>query len=207
MTLAPLFLKALGIGIAVAAPVGPMSLLCMRRTLAQGWRQGMAVGLGIAAGDATYGLVAGLGLAGVSAFMLAHQKPLHLAAGLVLVWLGLRTWRQAARAGEVAPADAAVGGLARTCGGALLLTLTNPMTIVMFAAVLAALAPKGGMSPAGALATVAGVFLGSLLWWCGVVGAVAAFRHAIGPKVRAWIDRATGIFLAGFGLLELRRAL
>src|SRR4051794_13989537 len=100
MTLTPLFLKAVGIGVAVAAPVGPMSILCMRRTLAQGWGQGMAVGLGIALGDAAYGLVAGLGLAGVSSFMLAHQKPLHLAAGLVLLWLGVRAWRQASKAGH-----------------------------------------------------------------------------------------------------------
>ena len=207
MSLTPLFLKAVGIGVAIAAPVGPMSLLCMRRTLAQGWKQGMAVGLGIALGDAAYGLVAGLGLAGVSAFMLAHQKPLHLAAGLVLLWLGVRTWRQAARAGDEKPADAQAGGLLKTFGGALLLTLTNPLTIVMFAAVFAALAPKAGLSLAGSMTTVAGVFAGSLLWWCAVVLLVGLFRHAIGPRARAWIDRATGLFLGVFGLLELKRAI
>ena len=207
MTLAPLFLKALGTGVAVAAPVGPMSMLCMRRTLAQGWKQGMAVGLGIAAGDGAYGLVAALGLASVSAFMLTWQRPLHLAAGLVLLWLGVRTFRAASKAGHEQSVRAEARGLAGTFGGAFLLTLTNPMTIVMFAAVLAALAPKEGMSVAGGLATVAGVFLGSLLWWCAVVGAVSLFRHAIGPKARAWIDRATGLFLGVFGLLELRRAI
>lgn len=204
---APIFLKALGTGVAIAAPVGPMSMLCMRRTLAQGWRQGMAVGLGIAAGDGAYGLVAALGLASVSAFMLSHQKPLHLAAGLVLLWLGVRTFRAASKAGHEQAADARGGGLLASFGGAFLLTLTNPMTIVMFAAVFAALAPKEGMSLGGGLATVAGVFLGSLLWWCAVVGAVCIFRNAIGVRARAWIDRATGLFLAGFGLLELRRAL
>lgn len=207
MSLTPLFLKAVGIGVAVAAPVGPMSVLCMRRTLAQGWKQGMAVGLGIALGDAAYGLVAGLGLAGVSAFMLAHQKPLHLAAGLVLLWLGVRTWRQAAKAGHEKPAEAAAGGLLKTFGGALLLTLTNPLTIVMFAAVFAALAPKAGLSLAGSMTTVAGVFAGSLLWWCAVVFLVGLFRHAIGATARAWIDRATGLFLGVFGLLELKRAI
>ena len=203
---APLFLKALGIGIAVAAPVGPMSLLCMRRTLAQGPSQGMAVGFGIALGDAVYGLVAGLGLAGVSSFMLAHQKALHAAAGLFLLYLGLRTWRQAARAGEETAAEAAAGGWFKTFGGALLLTLTNPMTIVMFAAVFAALAPASGMNLMASLATVAGVFAGSLLWWCAVVLVVSLFRNAIGARARAWIDRATGLFLGLFGALELRRA-
>ncbi len=81
----------MGFGLAVAAPVGPMSLLCMRRTLAQGWRQGLATGAGIAAGDGVYAGVAVLGLAGLSSFMLAHERPLHLAAGLFLLYLGLRT--------------------------------------------------------------------------------------------------------------------
>jgi threonine/homoserine/homoserine lactone efflux protein len=184
-----------------------MSMLCMRRTLAQGWTQGMAVGLGIAAGDGAYGLVAALGLASVSSFMLSHQKPLHLAAGLVLIWLGARTFRAASRAGHEPVATTRTGGLLSSFGGAFLLTLTNPMTIVMFAAVFAALAPKEGMSLGGGLATVAGVFLGSLVWWCAMVAIVSLFRHAIGPKARAWIDRATGVFLAAFGLLELRRAI
>jgi threonine/homoserine/homoserine lactone efflux protein len=200
----PLILKSVGVGLAVAAPVGPMSLLCMRRSLTRGWRQGLATGLGIAAGDGTYAVVASLGLAGLSRFMLAHQQPLHLAAGLFLLWLGLRTFRRAPPAGAAEAPE--TGSPARTFWGSLLLTLTNPPTIVMFAAVFAALAPRGGISPAGAAETVAGVFAGSLVWWCGVVAAVSLARHAIGPTVRRWIDRLSGVVLAAFGVAELRRA-
>src|SRR5262245_17515168 len=143
MDLVALFLKTMGFGLAVAAPVGPMSLLCMRRSLMQGWRFGLATGLGIAVGDATYGLVAALGLAGVSSFMLAHEKPLHLAAGLFLIYLGLKTFftkdtERAAGGGK--PAASWLSGF----WSSVLLTLTNPPTIIMFAAIFAALAPPSG---------------------------------------------------------------
>jgi len=85
-----LYLRAAGFGIAVAAPVGPMSLLCMRRSLVQGPWHGLATGLGIAIGDGVYALVAALGLAGISKFILAHERPLHLAAGLFLIYLGAK---------------------------------------------------------------------------------------------------------------------
>ena len=200
----PLFLKAFGVGLAVAAPVGPMSLLTMRRTLTRGWRPGLATGMGIALGDASFALVAALGLAGLSAFMLAHEKPLHLAAGLFLLWLGLKSfWRKASDHAAQAPET---GSLTATATGAWLLTLTNPPTIIMFAAVFAALAPTGGLTPLSAAQTVGGVFAGSLIWWCGVVSVVGAARHAIGPRARLWIDRGSGLVLALFGVAEVRRA-
>ena len=116
------FLKAVGVGLAVAAPVGPMSLLCMRTTLLRGWRSGLAIGAGVAAGDAIFAAIAALGLAGLSAFMLAHEKPLHLAAGLFLLWLGLTAFRRkrddGARAvSERATADATM----------VLLAFANPI--------------------------------------------------------------------------------
>ncbi len=202
-----LFLKSATIGLAIAAPVGPMSILCMRRTLAGGWRHGLPIGLGIAAGDGAYAALAALGMAGVSAAMVAWRQPLHLAAGLVLIWIGARTVLRARRAAASDPA-----GLTLTesplglFAGSLLLTLTNPMTIVMFAAVFTALAPSGGLDLGGAVTTVAGVFAGSMLWWLGVVGAVSLCRRAIGPQVRVWIDRISGALLMVFGLMELKRA-
>ncbi len=201
----PLFLSAPAIGLAVAAPVGPMSLLCMRRTLAQGWRTGFATGAGIASGDAAYALVAGLGLAGVQGFMLAHERGLHLAAGLFLLYLGAKTFVAAARSADRGATRAASWQAAY--GSALLLTLTNPPTIIMFAAVFAALAPASGLAPGTALLTVAGVFAGSLLWWLGLTVAVAALRGVLGERARAWIDRISGAALALFGLAEVRRAL
>jgi threonine/homoserine/homoserine lactone efflux protein len=205
MTFLPLFLKAAGIGIAIAAPVGPMSLLCMRRTLTRGWRPGIAVGGGIATGDALYALVAAFGLAGLSHFMLAHERPLHLAAGLFLLYLGLKTTLASSLesgAAEIGLGKSWVGDFA----GAVLLTLTNPPTIIMFAAVFTALTPPAGLAPATAFVTVAGVFTGSLLWWCGVVAGLSTVRRTVGRRVRTWIDRIAGAALAVFGAVELRRA-
>ncbi|WP_332763806.1 LysE family translocator [Phenylobacterium sp.] len=200
----PLYLKSLGVGLAVAAPVGPMSLLCMRRTLTRGWGQGLATGAGIAVGDAIFAGVAALGLAGVSAFMLAHQKPLHLAAGLFLIWLGLKAFRRKPEAEAAVRPDGAPLAL---FAGSALLTLTNPPTIIMFAAIFAALAPADGFSALGAVLTVAGVFAGSMLWWCALVGAMGLSRHAIGPRARRWIDRISGAVLVLFGVAELKRSL
>lgn len=199
-----LFLKAAGIGVAVAAPVGPMSLLCMRRSLTSGWRWGLATGAGIAVGDGIYAAVAALGLAGVSAFVLAWERQLHLAAGLFLIWLGLKTFFTKDE-GRVAEARA-VGSLGAAFLGSVALTLTNPPTIVMFAAVFTALAPTSGFDPMVALATVGGVFVGSLAWWIGVVTAVSALRHALGRRVRSWIDRVAGVVLAVLGADQIRRA-
>lgn len=203
MSTVPLFLKAAGIGLAVAAPVGPMSLLCMRRTLTQSPAHGLATGAGIALGDATYALVAALGLAGVSAFMLKYDQPLHVAAGLFLLWLGLRSFL---RKDDAAAADRPDQSWLRSLSSSLLLTLTNPPTIIMFAAVFVALAPKEGFTPAGAAITVAGVFVGSMVWWLGVVGVVSSVRHAIGARARRWIDRISGAVLMAFGAAELNRA-
>jgi threonine/homoserine/homoserine lactone efflux protein len=203
MTLFLLTLKAAGLGLAVAAPVGPMSLLCMRRTLALGWRQGLATGLGIATADGTYATVAALGLAGLSSHLLAVERPLHIAAGLFLLWLGVATLRGQAGPPPAEPGQGTTWPAA--FAGALLLTLTNPPTIIMFAAIFTALAPASGFNAATAAATAGGVFGGSLLWWCGIVGVVSLFRHALGPRTRRWIDRAAGLALAGFGGLELRR--
>lgn len=202
-----LFVKAFGVGIAIAgAGVGPMSLLCMRTTLTRGWRHGLAIGSGIAIGDGIYAAVAALGVASISAFMLAYEKPLHIAAGLFLIYLGLKSFR-AKKSNDEDASLVAPGRLGRDFATSIFLTLTNPPTIIMFAAVFTALAPEGGLNPAGALLTVAGVLLGSFVWWCILVALVSGLRHAIGRTARVWIDRLSGALLVALGLVELRRAI
>jgi len=210
MSTTSLFFTAAGVGLAIAAPVGPMGMLCIRRTLTGGPRAGLAIGFGIASGDAAYGLIAALGLVGISQFMLAYDRPLHLLAGLFLLYLGVRTLLQKPPAdgngnGELAQVGSA--GALRAYASALLLTLTNPQTVIMFAALFTTLAPRGAFSPAIALTTVGGVFAGSIAWWCLLVTVVSLARHAIGSKLRVAIDRVVGLMLAVFGVVEIRRAL
>ncbi|MGF6769099.1 threonine/homoserine/homoserine lactone efflux protein [Paraburkholderia sp. GAS199] len=214
MSTTSLFFTAAGVGLAIAAPVGPMGMLCIRRTLTGGPRAGLAIGFGIASGDAAYGLIAALGLVGISQFMLAYDRPLHLLAGLFLLYLGLRTLMQKAPA---EPADTNGGnpklgeigraGALRAYASSLLLTLTNPQTVIMFAALFTTLAPRGAFSSTVALTTVSGVFCGSIAWWCFLVTVVSLARHAIGSKLRVMIDRVVGFTLAAFGVVEIRRAL
>ncbi|MGF6443368.1 LysE family translocator [Paraburkholderia youngii] len=215
MSTTSLFFTAAGVGLAIAAPVGPMGMLCIRRTLTGGPRAGLAIGFGIASGDAAYGLIAALGLVGISQFMLAYDRPLHLLAGLFLLYLGVRALLQKPPA-ESAGANgngngklAQIGraGALRAYASALLLTLTNPQTIIMFAALFTTLAPRGAFSPAIALTTVGGVFAGSIAWWCCLVTMVSLARHAIGSRLRHAIDRVVGLMLAAFGVVEIRRAL
>jgi threonine/homoserine/homoserine lactone efflux protein len=202
---AGLFFTAAGVGLAVAAPVGPMGMLCIRRTLTEGPRAGLAIGVGIASGDAIYGLVAALGMVSVSQFMLAYDKPLHLVAGLFLLYLGIRTFLQKP-ADDAAAMNGASAGTARAFASSLLLTLTNPQTIIMFAALFATLAPRGPFSSSVALTTVLGVFCGSIAWWCVLVAMVSGARHALGARVRRLIDRVAGFALAAFGVAEIRRS-
>jgi threonine/homoserine/homoserine lactone efflux protein len=183
-----------------------MGMLCIRRTLTEGPRAGLAIGFGIASGDAVYGLVAALGMVSVSQFMLAYDRPLHLVAGLFLLYLGLRTFMQKP-ATDAAAANGPATGTVRTYASALLLTLTNPQTIVMFAALFATLAPRGAFSTGIALTTVSGVFCGSIAWWCFLVTVVSGARHALGAKIRHLIDRVAGLVLAAFGVAEIRRAI
>ncbi len=204
MSTALVFLKAAAMGVAVAAPVGPMSLLCMRRTLSEGWSRGLATGAGIAVGDGFYAAVAALGLAGVSAFVHAWEMQLHIAAGLFLIWLGVKTvlMKDEDRAAEGRPASS----IGAAFFGSAALTLTNPPTIVMFAALFTALAPSGGFEPTVAWATVGGVFFGSLGWWVAVVTLVSGLRRALGHAVRLWIDRVAGLALVALGVAQLLRA-
>ena len=197
------FLRGLGIGAAVAAPVGPMCLLCMRRTLVQGWRFGFGTGAGIATGDALYALAAALGLASVMRFMVAYERPLHAAAGAFLVYLGWRTFFGPSVSAHGDARTAASGAAA--FGSALLLTLTNPPTIVSFVAIFAAIAPAG-FNISAALSMVSGVFAGSLAWWLLVTLVVGAARHVLGERARRWIDRVSGAVLGLLGAAEIRRA-
>ncbi|MEC5407814.1 LysE family transporter [Paraburkholderia sp. MPAMCS5] len=218
MSMTSLFFTAAGVGLAIAAPVGPMGMLCIRRTLTGGPQAGLAIGLGIASGDALYGLIAALGLVGISQFMLAYDRPLHLLAGLFLLYLGVRTLLQKPPAdanaeqsgngtGNGKLAQVGRAGALRAYASSLLLTLTNPQTVIMFAALFTTLAPRGAFSSTIALTTVGGVFCGSIAWWCFLVTVVSLARHAIGSKLRLAIDRFVGIMLAAFGVVEIRRAL
>ena len=194
------FSRGLIIGFTVAMTVGPMSVLTMRRTIAHGRLYGLISGLGIATADASYGALAAFGLTAVTAALVGMRTALGIVGGAFLVWLGIRTI-VARPSAAAAPADDRPGLL-----GAYLsiygLTMTNPMTILSFAAIFAGFGLGGGGLVDAGLLTV-GVFLGSSLWWVVLTTVVGGLRSRLTPAVLAWINRLSGAVLLGFGLLAI----
>jgi threonine/homoserine/homoserine lactone efflux protein len=195
------FPRGLLIGFAVAAPVGAIGVLCIRRTLAEGRRVGFVSGLGAATADAAYGAIAAFGLSGVATLLTGAQTWVRLVGGVFLLLLGART---ALAQPTAKPAASAGAGLAAAYGSTLALTLTNPSTILSFAAIFAGLglADAGGDPGAAALLT-AGVFVGSAFWWFVLSGAVSLFRAALTPNRLVWVNRASGAIIAAFGIAAL----
>ena len=196
----PLLLKGLIIGFSIAAPVGPIGVLCIRRTLAGGWASGLATGLGAATADALYGCIAGFGLTFISGALIGQQVWIRLVGGLFLCGLGVKT--VLARPAEQAAA-ARGRSLAAAYGSALFLTLTNPATILSFAAVFAGLGLTAEGEYGGAALLVAGVFTGSALWWLALSGGASLFRSRFTARGLLWVNRISGTIIAGMGLLAL----
>lgn len=191
--------KGLVIGLSIAAPVGPIGVLCIRRTLANGRVYGLVSGLGAATADAVYGTIAGLGLTVVSGVLVEQQTLLRLIGGLFLCYLGLKIFR--ARPAEES-AEARAASLPAAYASTLLLTLTNPVTILAFAAIFAGLEMPSGDHTA-ALVLVLGVFLGSALWWLVLSGGVSLLRVTLTPRRLRWINWLSSLVLGGFGVAAL----
>ena len=193
-------IKGLLIGLSIAAPVGPIGLLCIRRSLEQGRIAGLVTGLGAATADAAYGGIAGFGLTAISGFLLAHVSLLHLAGGVALCWLGARTFRSTPARRE---AQVTAGSLWSAYFSTLLLTLANPATILSFVAVFAAFGLMTSPSYPAAATLVAGVFVGSGLWWLFLSSSVAHMRHRVSDDWMQGINRLSGGLIVAFGLYAL----
>lgn len=200
------FFRSLLIGLSIAATFGPMSILCIQRTLQKGYLNGLVSGMGIATADGIYGSVAAFGLTIVSTFLVSQQTWIRLIGGLFLIYLGIRTILS--RPPEQA---AAVKARAGTFLGAytstLLLTLTNPLTILSFAAIFAGLGVAGTAGTARSYLTsalvVAGVFCGSALWWCILTASISLLRTKFTPTWMLWLNRISGCIIAAFGIVAL----
>jgi threonine/homoserine/homoserine lactone efflux protein len=192
------------IGLAIAAPVGPIGVLCIRRTLADGRLIGLLTGLGAATADGVYGAIAAFGLTAVSDLLIGQGPWLGLIGGLFLCYLGVRTF-MAVPAGPAAPTRS--GALLAIFSSTFVLTLTNPTTILSFVAIFAGLGlgDTGGDYFAASL-MVSGVFLGSALWWVGLSGTVSVFRTRVGPRGLRAINRLSGLLIGGFGVGALALA-
>ena len=188
------------LGLSIAAPVGPIGLLCIRRTLVDGWRLGLATGLGAATADAVYGAVAAGGLGAVSGLLVQQRLGLQLAGDAFLVWIGIRTLLQPP---PTEAAQAKGRGLPGAFTATFALTLANPMTILSFVGLFAGMGLGPGATTADSVMLVLGVFLGSAAWWLGLSAAVSGLRRRVTPVAMLWINRISGCVVAVYGLKTL----
>ena len=193
--------RGIGLGFAIAAAVGPISLLTIRRTIAHGQAYGLASGAGVALADATYAGIAAFGLTALTTLLVGGRSILGVVGGAFLVLLGIRT--MASRPGAAAAAETTERpGLPAAFASIFGLTLTNPMTILSFAGVFAAAGLSGHGGAEAGLLTL-GVFLGSLLWWVVLTAVVARLRSRVTLQALTWINRLSGALLLVFGVAAI----
>ncbi len=190
------FLKGIAAGLLIAAPVGPVGVLCVHRTLVWGRLHGLLSGFGAAVADALFAVIAAFGLSFVSDFMIAHQHWLRLGGGCLLLILGAKNLlSKPAAPNEAEPRRSLIGDSA----SAFALTATNPITIISFLGVFAALGVGGHIGRLEANALVLGVFSGSALWWILLSTGVGFMRRTIETLYLRWVHVISGVLMLVFG--------
>lgn len=192
------FFKGIVLGFCIAAPVGPIGLICIRRTLQYGRFSGFFSGLGAAAADTLFGVISAFGLTLISEFLIAERFWFHLIGGFFLLFLGGRTFlAKPIETNKAVSHKTLLGDFVST----FFLTLANPLTILSFVAVFAGLGLSNNRGSAPIL--IAGVFLGSAIWWLILSEGITLFRQKISQRVMTWVNRIAGIIIMAFGLLAI----
>jgi threonine/homoserine/homoserine lactone efflux protein len=199
-----ILLNGIVIGLAIAAPVGPIGVLVIRRTWSESWLAGFLSGLGAATADGLYGAVAAYGLTFISNFLVSEKLPLHIVGGMFLVYLGIKIFRAKPRQDGVAQKKT---GLFTNYISTVFLTITNPMTIISFAAVFTGLGLVNSGSFLAATLMVAGVFLGSALWWIILSGGVKILSAKLDVVSLNVVNKISGIVIVAFGVFALASVL
>ena len=199
----PLPLRSLVIGFTIAMAVGPITLLVVRRTIEHGGIYGFVSGLGVAAADATYGAIAAFGLTALTNVLVAAHAVLGLVGGAIIVLIGLRT--MATRASGPAQ-DTQRPGLAAAFASIYALTMTNPLTIVLYAGVFAAIGLGAGGGIVDAAVVTLAVLIGSGLWWVVLCSTVAWLRGRVSASALLWVNRVSGAALVVFGAFAIASA-
>lgn len=201
-----LFIKSLVIGFCIAAPVGPIGMLCIQRSFARGFRSGFATGVGAACADGIYGLLGALGIAGVALAFPMLSVALKIGGGAFLVWLAWGMCKESHAAPELSQ-GAPHSTVARDFLTTFALTLSSPMTVLSFIGIFAALGPLSGSHDgpawAGVTRMVGGVFVGSAVWWLCLSTAAATLRKALSASVMRGFSRISASVVAVFGCVQI----
>lgn len=196
-----LLLRGSVIGFSIAAPIGPIGILCIRRTLVSGRASGLASGLGAATAHAIYGCITGFGLTFISNFLTKQQVWIRLIGGVFICYLGLKTLLNKLEEQVMVDKESDLVGAYYST---LLLTLANPVTIILFATVFAGFELKStSINYMSAGVFVFGIFIGSVLWWFFLSSSISVFQEKLNPHGLQWVNRFLGAIIVWFGLLVL----
>ena len=194
------FLRAFLIGFVIAAAVGPVGILCIRRAINTGFWGGFTSGLGAAVADGVYGAVAAFGLVAVDSLSGGVGDVGRMVGGVILIYLGISVYRSKIDM-KSTPVD--LKGHVKGFGGVFLLTLSNPLTIISFLAIFAGLGVTIGSAPIDKILLILGVFLGSAFWWLILAWFASSLRHKLDQRKIRFINIASSIIITGFGLFSL----
>ena len=196
-----LFIKGFIIGFSIAAPVGPIGILCIQRTLSGGNIQGLVTGLGAASADAIYGFIAAFGLTFISSFLVEHSVWFRVIGGLFLCYLGIRAFLSKPQQQAVSVTNR---NTLSSYGTTFFLTLTNPMTILFFAGVFAGMGMVSeSIQYTSAGLMVIGVFIGSGTWWLMLSGITSILRNKVDERKLSWVNKISGLIILAFGMAAI----
>jgi threonine/homoserine/homoserine lactone efflux protein len=198
-----LLLKGILAGLAISAPVGPVNVLCIKRTLARGWTAGVISGLGAAAADTIYGGIAGFSISFIIGFLVREEFWIRLFGGILLIGIGILYYCRRPQSLEEERRNESEKS---EYVSAFLLTLTNPTTVLSFLAVLAGLGMGQHREWWLTLFLVLGVFCGAMLWWIALAAIATHFRDRFNDRAMLWMNRIAGLAIGGFGVVTLMLA-
>ncbi len=191
------FLQAMLIGVAIAAPVGPIGFLCIKRTIESGFKEGFAVGIGAALADATYGLIAAFGLSAVMNILITSAWIIKFCGGILLLYLAYRELRVSVQ-GAVNSSTTSRRSTLKLIIEVFVLTIANPMTILIFVGIFASIS-NGPTTGLESFVMVFGIFLGSMIWWIILASIIVKIKHRLPQVWLNYIKYLSAIILAGFG--------
>jgi len=194
-----LLLRGVAAGLIIAAPVGPVNIICVQRTIARGWRAGLVSGLGSAVVDTFYGAIAAFSITLVIGMLVREEFYIRVVGGALLMGIGLVYYFKRPRALE-AEGEVSEG---RDFASTAVLTATNPTTVLSFLVVLSAVGLGGNKTLGLTAVAVGGVFVGSMLWWVLLTGIVNHFRDRFSDRSALWMNRLAGVAIGGFGLVMM----
>jgi threonine/homoserine/homoserine lactone efflux protein len=194
-----LLIRGILAGLIIAAPVGPVNVICVQRTIAKGWRSGLVSGLGSAVADTIYGSIAAFSITLVIRILIREEFWIRLGGGSLLILIGVLYYFKPPQSLKDPEPQSERTEFAST----FLLTLTNPTTVLSFLVVLSAVGLASNQDWWLTSLIVLGLFCGFMLWWIILTGAVNYFRDRFSNRTMLWMNRIAGLAIGSFGLLTL----